>query len=576
MTVSQRAKLDWLCLQRSIGAIERRRQLDATSDNAAKPSLEPVNRPSIPFRPDIEGLRALAIVLVIFSHAGLPLFASGFIGVDIFFVLSGYLITSLLLKEIETSGRIRFARFYARRARRLLPAAMLLVAAVCLVEGILISPFVQFRVLKAALATVFYSSNLYFAHLNLIYFEQESTVSPLLHTWSLSVEEQFYLLWPVLLLALTRASKSRTGAAIALAVLAVASLGYCVWLTGANPSDAFYLLPARAWEFCAGALITMVPFDQLRQHGRVFSWLGALGVVALLACAQWTRAAIFPGYVATFPAFGTLAVLLAGAASPDLLVPRLLSTRPAQFLGGLSYSLYLWHWPALVVAQQLFPSNSIRVRLGAIAAATLLAYLTHRMIENPIRFNAFLVARSGLSLSFAVLAAFACACGPTAWWLGLNRSAQFRKFEQAWLDLPKLYDLGCGLSKPDPQVHPCFFGETANPQATVVLFGDSHAAQWYPALDQIAKAQRWKMVGIVKPGCIPLEIREDVSLLMERACEEWRQSAAEKIRELRPDLVILASASLHPGVDEKLVTDVAVWQQAARDTFAALGRMGRR
>jgi len=218
-----------------------------------------VSDATLAFRPDIEGLRALAILLVIFSHAGLPVFPSGFIGVDVFFVLSGYLITSLLLQEIRTTGRLRLARFYAGRARRLLPAAMLLVGAVCLVEAVVVSPLEQYRVLKTAFTTLLYSSNFYFAHLSLYYFNRESAADPLLHTWSLAVEEQFYLVWPILLLLLTRTKNSAKTALFALLALASVSFAFCIWYTSRNTPGAFFGSPARAWEFCLGALVALLP-----------------------------------------------------------------------------------------------------------------------------------------------------------------------------------------------------------------------------------------------------------------------------------------------------------------------------
>ena len=536
-------------------------------------------RLTLPFRPDIEGLRALAILLVVCSHAGVPLFSSGFIGVDIFFVLSGYLITSLLLVEIESTRRLNFARFYARRARRLLPAAMLLVVVVCLVEAIVVSPIQQYRVLKASLVTLLYSSNIYFAHLDLHYFEQESAVNPLLHTWSLAVEEQFYLVWPVLLLFLTRIGKGRKVIVIALAALAAMSFAYCVWLTRVIPSAAFFGSPARAWEFCAGALLSFLPASWLREHKRIFPIFGAAGIgvaglIALLACAQFTSTAIFPGFVALFPVLGAMAILVAGAAVPGSIVPRLLGARPAQLLGRLSYSLYLWHWPALVIAQQIFPSGALGIRLGALAIAFLLAAATHFIFENPIRFSSYLAVRSALTLGLAATAALIVACALFAWRFELTRSAQFQKFDYALRDIPKIYALGCVPERPDPKPHPCFFGETRNPQSTVVLFGDSHAAEWFPALEQIAESKHWRLVTLVKPGCTPLNIPEEVSPHMEQVCIEWRRLAIAQAQQIHPNLIIIVSASLHPVAGLRMITDVGIWQRAAHDTFAALAQQG--
>jgi peptidoglycan/LPS O-acetylase OafA/YrhL len=528
----------------------------------------------IPFRPDIEGLRALAVLLVIASHAELPFLRGGFVGVDVFFVLSGYLITSLLTQEISSSGRVNFSRFYARRARRLLPAAITMVLVVCGAEIIIMNPLAQFGTLKSALATVLYCSNLYFAHLQLQYFSQDTATNPLLHTWSLAVEEQFYLIWPVLLLLLARTIKSVRNRSIALAVISLASFVLCVRLTATNPILAFFGTPARVWEFGAGGLLVFIPEQWLRERRRLWSWLGGIGIIALIAGAEFIHASMFPGYIAAVPVAGTLLLLLAGVGAPESIAPRLLSTRPAQLIGRLSYSLYLWHWPVLVIGRQLIPKSSIPIRLGCIVVAAILAAVTYVAIESPIRFQPFLIARSGLTLGLAALSAILCIGAIGAWGAILHRSAQFRKYDRVAQDIPGVYRRGCNPDRPDPHPAVCFFGETSQPQSTVVLFGDSHAAQWFPALQEIAKAQHWRLATIVKPGCTPLSIREDITPLMERVCEQWRAAAIQDIEELHPELVILTSASRHPGRDGNMMKDTRVWEQGARDTFAALARQG--
>jgi peptidoglycan/LPS O-acetylase OafA/YrhL len=531
-----------------------------------------IQKPSIPFRSDIEGLRALAVGLVIASHAGLPFLRGGFVGVDIFFVLSGFLITSLLMQEISSSGTVNFARFYARRARRLLPAAITMAVVVCGVEAIVMSPLAQFNLLKAALATVLYSSNLYFAHLQLQYFSQPSATNPLLHTWSLAVEEQFYLVWPVLLLLLAQAIKSVRGRITALAAILLASFVLCVWLTATNSTLAFFETPARIWEFGAGGLLVFVPQRWLGEHRQLWSWLGGIGLLALTTGAEYIHASMFPGFVAAIPVVATLLLLLAGVGAPDSAAPRLLSTRPAQVMGRLSYSLYLWHWPALVIGQQLIPNNSVAIRLGLIAVAGLLAAVTYVAIENPIRFQPVLIARPGLTLGLAVLGAIVCVGAMGAWRGILFRSRQFQKYDRVVRDIPAVYRKGCDSGRADAHPALCFFGEISQPKSTVVLFGDSHAAQWFPALEEIAEAQHWRLATIIKPGCTPLSIREDVTPRMEQVCEEWRREAIGDIEELHPDLVILASVSRHPGADGNMMTDSRVWEQGARDTFAALAK----
>jgi peptidoglycan/LPS O-acetylase OafA/YrhL len=529
---------------------------------------------SIPFRPDIEGLRALAVGLVIASHAELPFLRGGFVGVDVFFVLSGYLITSLLMQEISSSGTVNFARFYARRARRLLPAAITMVLVVCGAEAIIMNPVAQFNTLKTALATVLYSSNLYFAHLQLQYFFQHSATNPLLHTWSLAVEEQFYLIWPVLLLLLARTIKSVRGRSTALAAISLASFVLCVWLTATNSSLAFFETPARVWELGAGGLLVFMPERWLGGRRRLWSWLGGIGFIALTAGAELIHASMFPGYVAAIPVVGTLLLLLAGVGAPESPAPRLLRTRPAQVIGRLSYSLYLWHWPVLVIGRQLIPKNSVPIRLGWIAVAGIMAAITYSAIESPIRLQPFLIARSGLTLGLAVLGAILCVGAIGAWRAILHRSEQFRKYYRVVQDIPGVYRKGCDPDRADPHPAMCFFGEISQPRSTVVLFGDSHAAQWFPALQEIADVQHWRLATIIKPGCTPLSIREDVTPRMERVCEEWRRAAIGDIEELRPELVILSSSSRHVGADGNMIKDTRVWEQGARDTFAALARQG--
>jgi hypothetical protein len=283
---------------------------------------------------------------------------------------------------------------------------------------------------------------------------------------------------------------------------------------------------------------------------------------------------MFPGFVAAITVAATLLLLLAGAGAPESPAPRLLCTGPAQAMGRLSYSLYLWHWPALVIGQQLIPNNSIPIRLGLIAVAGLMAAVTYRAIERPIRFQPFLIARSGLTLGLAVLCAIVCIGAMGAWLAILHRSQQFQKYDRVVQDLPGVYRQGCDSGREDPHPALCFFGELAHPQSTVVLFGDSHAVQWFPALNEIADRQHWRLATIIKPGCTPLSIMEDITPRMERVCAEWRSASIEDIEKLHPEMVILASVSRHPLADGNMMEDLRVWEQGAHDTFAALAIQG--
>ncbi len=530
---------------------------------------------NIQFRPDIEGLRAVAVCLVVLYHAGVPFLHGGFIGVDIFFVLSGYLITHLLTRELDSSGGINLSRFYARRVRRLLPAAGLVVIVVCLIQVIVASPIAQIEALKAALATILYCSNLYFAHIQLHYFSQGLTPSPLLHTWSLAVEEQIYFVWPIFLLLLTRMAG---GAVIRIpvitAITAISFIG-CVWLTSSNQVMAFYLSPPRAWEFSIGGLLAFVPIHWLTARETLCKWLGAAGLIALVLCGVWIAdSARFPGYIAAIPVLATLAALQAGAGAPRSLAVRFLSSRPLQYVGGISYSLYLWHWPVLMIAREISHNDSAAVRAACVALSVALAAVTQVTVENPIRFNSFLVSRPRLSLGIVGLSMTVCMGGFAAWWVALNHSAQFRKFNQVRNDVPSFYATGCTADLIDASPKLCTFGETSNPVSTVVLFGDSHAAQWFPALKEIAESRHWKLITIVKSACSPMNVRILRNVGAIEACEQWRKLAIAAIEDIRPNMVVMSTSSLYRQRDGSKLIDASDWEKGSRDTFLAVARHG--
>jgi peptidoglycan/LPS O-acetylase OafA/YrhL len=530
---------------------------------------------NIQFRPDIEGLRAVAVCLIVLYHAGLPFLQGGFIGVDIFFVLSGYLITGLLVKELSSSGGIDLSRFYARRVRRLLPASSLVVVVVCLIQIIIASPIAQIEVLKTALTATLLSSNIYFAHMQLHYFSQASAGGPLLHTWALAVAEQFYIVWPIFLVLLTRMVKSVSIRILVIAAMTVISFVSCVWLTSLNQVLAFFQSLPRAWEFSAGGLLAFVPLHWLTARESLCKWLGTMGLIAMvLSAVLMTGSARFPGYIAAFPVLATLAALQAGAGAPSSLAARFLSSRPLQYLGGISYSLYLWHWPVLMIALEISANNSAAVRAACVVLSVLLAAVTHATIENPIRFNSFLVSRSLLSLGIVGLSMMVCVGGFAVWWAALHHSAQFRKFNQVRNDVPSICATGCTADLIGGTPKLCSFGEVSSPVSTVVLLGDSHAAQWFPALKDIAESRHWKLVTIVKSSCSPMNIRTLNNTRAIEECERWRKLSMEAIDAMHPDLVVMSSSSRYPQRDNSNLIDVSDWEKGSRDTFLAVARQG--
>ncbi len=335
------------------------------------------------YRPDIEGLRGIAVLLVVIYHAGPFGVTGGFIGVDVFFVISGFLITGLLLRERERSGRIALGAFYARRMRRLLPASSVVILVTLLGSLVAVAPLDVPRVAMDGASAAVWVSNLRFATQG-GYFAVPGEPSPFLHFWSLSVEEQFYLFWPVLLIAVTRLPHPRLWAGVLLAAITAGSFAWSVWLTDAAPDWAFYLLLTRAWELALGGLVA-VALPWLARGGRLLgmlAWAGLAGVA--WAGVSYTGDLAWPGTAAALPVAAAAALVLGGDRRWG--PAAVLGFGPLRFTGRISYALYLWHWPLLVLPMwylggELAPAS----RLALVAIAILMATMSTLWLEEPIR-----------------------------------------------------------------------------------------------------------------------------------------------------------------------------------------------
>ena len=515
-----------------------------------------ISRAPGPFRPDIEGLRGVAVLLVVACHCGLGWCAGGFVGVDVFFVLSGYLITGLLAAEYRATSRIDLPVFFARRARRLLPNCTLVLVAVTLAAALIFAPKEMAATGQAACAAALYISNVFFDITASDYFAPQVEGNPLLHTWSLGVEEQFYLVWPLLILFAHRGAHALRRSIVVLVGSAAASFAFCLIATRIAPTIAFFELPSRAWEFAAGGLLALVPLSRARSG---MSWVSACGIVGLamiLGTAAVLRGgAGFPGFVVLLPVIGTLAALFAGSVTPRRGVSAVLSAAPLQFLGARSYSWYLWHWPFVVFAGVLFPGITVYGKLGAAVASLAVAALVYRLVERPVRQNRYFVGRPGLSLGIAggaMALSIAASLGLVAFEQDqLRKDHRFQLISAATNDAGEL-PRSCFSAGPSAEVKVCEFGAAASP--AMVLFGDSHAMQWFDPLRTAAQQEGWRLITVLKVGCAasdtnPQHIPEAVD-----HCKQWRTRAIHDIIATHPSAVVMAS---YDGVALRGDTDPA-------------------
>lgn len=535
------------------------------------------------YRPELQGLRALACLLVVVYHIWLGRVSGG---VDVFFLISGFLITGQLIRA-SARGGIEFRPMWGRMFKRLFPAALTVLLA-AMVAGMLWLPQHRWlQTIKEAVASALYLENWRLAADSVDYFAQHNTASPLQHFWSLSIQGQFYLVWPLLIalvaLVARKARRSlQVSVAVALVTLFASSLALSVWLTAVNQPLAYFSSLTRVWEFALGGLLALVIERVALRRGLriVFGWAG---VASLVACGLVLQVGtVFPGYLALWPTLAAAMVIVAGATESRLGADRLLSSRPLEYLGNISYALYLWHWPVLVFYLVLADRAHIGLieGTGLIGLSLLLAALTYHLVEQPVRLSAIGADTRWGAYRFAVLSLVPVLVLAGSWqvlslqrvqqqalafddpdhpgarahtpgfaYAGTTKADLAPSFIALADDWARIDEQHCVLSPRGAELQVCSTEVDGPPTRRIVVVGDSHAQQLLGALVPIAHERNWQVTSMVRSFC-PFTTDSDTRP-DDQGCLDWNAAVAEEIVAMRPDAVItMGTRDVRVGLTE--------------------------
>ena len=579
-------------------------------------------------RRDIEGLRGVAVIAVLLFHFGVPGTSGGYVGVDVFFVISGFLITSLLVAERTDAGRISLLDFYTRRIRRLLPISATVLAATALAAAMWLEPTRLADLARDIRAAATFTVNMVFAGRGTDYLGAELPPSPIQHYWSLAVEEQFYMVWPALIAVVTLGARNvRARVAAAMGVIVASSLSLSVLLVDDHPAWSFFGLHTRAWELGLGSLLATVSRGVRRIPESRRASMSWSGLVVIVVCTMtFGDVTGFPGWIALIPVTATCAVLMGGDDSPGGAV-RVLGHPFMQWVGRRSYSLYLWHWPALIIAEAHVGGGLSAIQRLAVLLITVgLADLGHRFIENPVRRSSKLLADTRRSLALGVglvVAGFGTgavlathepdvstgvvASAPTFAPVSTIASTTTTSTDaveaivdtaadttttvpepvdyismattdpipaivdavanrvvpdnleppllSAQYDTSVVYENGCHQYYDTEVKQGCVFGDP-NGAITIAVWGDSHAAQWFEALNAIGVEQGWRFLSITQGSCPFLDVitYSYNDQANNNFCAPWRASVREYLTSENVDIVLMSQYySLRDSVDRSAI-----------------------
>ena len=536
------------------------------------------------FRPDIQGLRALAVCLVVLFHAGVSTISGGFVGVDVFFVISGFVITGLLLRESEATGHTSLVAFYSRRIRRILPAASLVIVATVAASVVALGLLERHQTAIAGLWASLFVANFHFIVSGTNYLASQQLPSALQNYWSLAVEEQFYVVYPIAFLALSAWSSRkafRTRLIIFLGIVMAASFLYSVIITSSNPSGAFFSPLTRAWELALGAMIATAAIYLSRIPAAVAATLTWIGLGAIItASVIFTSATPYPGWAVALPVIGTGLVIAGGTPHTTWGAERVLGIRGVQYVGLISYSLYLWHWPILVIAAERKGASSLPFsqNIPWVVLSVVLAVITYRLVENPIRHSRFFSSRLPLTLALgAVLvvssfgfSALAAATNPLTPAAQLEQAASGSRClapnVRQVANLRAAYLNGPHQAPPTPGTKPI----------RIAIFGDSTACTLLPGLDAVAPSFGVRIgeggvngCGIVSGRLAPHYFGGVDILRLTGACPaEVFSAETAAIKALHPNVIVWMSAwernsiiATRSGGNQILVAGTPPWRK---------------
>ncbi len=554
------------------------------------------------YRKDIDGLRAIAIIGVLIFHTDLSLLRGGFVGVDVFFVISGYLIGSILLRELESTGRVDFASFWARRTRRLLPMALVVIGITLLVAYFTMSQLYLNSVAKDAVWGALYVINWTKLASSIQYFDDLGASGPLMHYWSLAIEEQFYLLMTIVFLSaiywksfFSKEVDSCPVSLIVKSVLILTVLSFVANLVSISIAQpiSFFGTHSRFWQLGVGVLIAYSELKKVSPNNSVRFVSQAVGLGSLLfAYFSFSSDLSYPGLFAVLPTLGAAMVIFSGVNNDHRfksIISKLLSARPMVFLGLLSYSMYLWHWPIFVFYQLHFSSWSLADVAYVMILTLILSFVGYKVIENPVRFSNYLATRVWVNIFSAFLLTLIVSGGSYYLIQIVDKdnfialkNGSFVEVKSVKRDLPSLYrsDPRCHISQGAIDYPDCTFGAKTSHEK-VMLFGDSHAAQWFPPLEEVALSREFKLVSRTKSACVSIDVRQwHVKWKRPyKECVEWRDKVLQEIDDIKPSLVVLANSSRvalidnqnKPIVDRQRLTELAAAEQRVVDRILQSG-----